>query len=436
MKRIISMILALALIVGTLLTTTSCLYTFQVLTDPSQNGGDSSGDGSGDSGAGDSGNNGSGDSGNGSGDGSGGLEFYPGLGESDIPTENVTAGSRALLSTVAIVANFKVSSYGFDSITDRTGYGSGVIYSLDKSKGDAYIITNYHVVHNSSSVTKDEICDDIEVYLYGQEMEKYKIAASYVGGSLTQDLAVLKISGSEVLKNSLAVPVIIGDSDKVSVLDSVIAVGNPEGYGISVTSGIISVDSETLVMTGSDGRTTLSLRVMRTSAAINNGNSGGGLYSADGKLIGIVNAKRTGEDVDNIGYAIPINLAKNIADNILYYCDGETNKTLKKCQLGITLEASVAGLVIDEESEKLERREIVEVARLEKNCVMPDVKKGDRIKAITIDGTRYEVTRVHHVIDNMLKARVGSTVELEIKRGEQTLTLSVTLPESSLIPVK
>ena len=67
---------------------------------------------------------------------------------------------------------------------------------------------------------------------------------------------------------------------------------------------------------------------------------------------------------------------------------------------------------------------------------MPDVKKGDRIKAITIDGTRYEVTRVHHVIDNMLKARVGSTVELEIKRGEQTLTLSVTLPESSLIPVK
>ena len=202
MKKIISILLAMTLCIGSVLSLSSCFY-FDILI------GDSEDDAENDGQQSDGKENGKTDNEGGGTQNSDKVEFYPGLGESDILTDTVTASSRALLSTVSIVANFDVTSFGGYEITTQVGYGSGVFYRVDKSTGDAYIITNYHVVHNASSITSDEISDDIGIYLYGQEMEKYKISAEYVGGSLTQDLAVLKVSGSDVIKNSLAVPVVI-----------------------------------------------------------------------------------------------------------------------------------------------------------------------------------------------------------------------------------
>ena len=192
------------------------------------------------------------------------------------------------------------------------------------------IITNYHVVYYKEALGENKTSEDIDIYLYGMEAEKYKIKATFIGGSLTEDIAVLKISGSEVIKNSCAVSVKIGNSSSLSVTDKVLAVGNPEGDGISATSGIVSMNDETITMIGADGRTSINIRVLRIDSAINQGNSGGGLYDADGNLVGIVNAKKTGADIDNVAWALPINRVRNLVDNILDHCDGDTVKTAKK----------------------------------------------------------------------------------------------------------
>ena len=254
---------------------------------------------------------------------------------------------------------------------------------------------------------------------------------------MNYDIAVLKIEDSEVLKKSCAVEAKLGDSDKVNVRDEVFAVGNPEAYGFAVTEGTVSVDSETLTMVGADGQTTICLRVMRVSAGINNGNSGGGLYNVSGELIGIVNAKRTGDDIDNIGYAIPINLAKNLADNIIYHCDGVLKTSVYRCVLGVTLTAEITGVVIDPETQTVTKAEIVEVSKVESTCIIKDkIALGDYINSVTVDGVKREVTRIHHVIDHMLTARVGSTVVLNVTRGDYTFDITVIISESALTKVE
>ena len=228
------------------------------------------------------------------------VEFYPGQGS--VPADKIDPKNRTLLSTVDIVANFGYTPSA----------GSGVIYKLDKEKGDAYIITNYHVVFSGTY----GMALEVKLYLYGMRYEQYAITATVVGGSVNYDIAVLKVTGSEVLKNSYAMAADLGNSEDVRVFDDIFVVGNAEGYGMSVTEGIISVDSESLDMQGADG-TPIELRVMRVSAAINRGNSGGAVYDESGKLIGIVVAKRTGSDVDNMGYAIPINAAEPIISQLM-----------------------------------------------------------------------------------------------------------------------
>jgi serine protease Do len=134
------------------------------------------------------------------------------------------------------------------------------------------------------------------------------------------------------------------------VLDTVIAIGNAEGEGFSATKGVVSVNSEQLTLDGPDQRTDITVRVIRIDAAINKGNSGGGLFDEQGRLIGIVNAKKTGDKVDNIAYAIPINLAKALADNVIYHSDGEFRGAVKYL-FGIRLAEVELGISLDENGE-------------------------------------------------------------------------------------
>ena len=433
-KRIISLILALTLVSGCVFAFSSCLYTYDILTgqDEGNGEGDSSGSGNQNTSQNNTGGGGSDQNGDEP------VEYYPVDNTEEL--KELDGAAKTLLSTVIIDARFDIYNsypYGTTETTEHSSYGSGVIYKLDKEKGDAYIITNYHVVFNSSSATSNGISDKINLYLYGQHLNSYAIEASYVGGSMNYDLAVLKVEGSEVIKNSAALAASIGDSEKVNVFDKVYAVGNPEGFGMSATDGMISVESETLKMTGADGRTMLSLRVMRISAAINDGNSGGGLYDTEGKLIVIVNAKRTGSDVDNIAYAIPINLAKNIAENIISNCDGKTKTSLYRCMLGVTLTAKVAGVVVDGETDRVTKVEIVEVESLTDDSIMKGkLSVGDIITSITLDGVTVKVTRIHHVIDLMMLAKVGSTVTINATRGGVAFETRITVPESAITEFK
>lgn len=442
-KKILTLTIAIVLALTCVFSLSSCLNALYYILEsaPSADGGSGSQNqgnlnGNHDSGAGSS-------SGNNNQSGTPETEFLPGSENSDTLIDSVDARFKTLLSSVVIVTKFEVyvgslNGYGsYDRTTTKTSGGSGVIYSVDRESGDAYIITNFHVIYSDDAVTQDKISNDISIYLYGQESSSYAMKASYVGGSLEYDIAVLKIEGSEVIRHSLATAATFADSDKVAVLDECIVVGNADGDGMSVTTGIVSVDSEQLSLVGADLKTNITLRVMRVSAAVNHGNSGGGLYDENGKLIGVVVAKKTGEEVDNMGYAIPSNLAKSLVENIIANCDGETNTSLRRALLGITLTAYTSGLAVDDESGKLLIHELVEIIEFTDDCLVSDVLAvGDIITSVTVDGVTKNVTRTHHVIDLMLTARAGSTVSITVDRNGESITATVTIPETAITKVK
>ena len=193
-------------------------------------------------------------------------------------------------STVGITTEIPMEYMGYQ--TTSASAGSGFIYSED-----GYIVTNYHVVKGA---------DKIKVTTY----DKNEYDAGLIGYDDTSDIAVLKID-AKGLK-----PVTIGDSDKLSVGDSVVAIGNPLGeLTFSLTSGSVSaLDRQVKIQNNS-------MKLIQTDCAINSGNSGGALFNSNGEVIGITNAKSSGgftqASVDNIGFAIPINSVNGIIDSII-----------------------------------------------------------------------------------------------------------------------
>ncbi len=361
-------------------------------------------------------------------------------------TNNVTyATAKGLRSAVSIYCTFETTSGSSSPWNPRpstqTYYttGSGVIYQID-ANGNAFIVTNHHVVYDSSSNTENGISDKIYIYLYGLEDEAFAIPATYVGGSANYDLAVLRVDANEVLKEAYesgaADAVTVGNSDKVYPGQTTIAIGNPsadELGGISVTSGIVSVDSEYITMTASTGSGEVSFRVIRTDAPINSGNSGGGMYNDSGELIGIVNAKISSSDIENIGYALPSNVVRAIADNIIDYCYGKDCESVMRGLLGITIEVSDYDTYFDLESGLLVRIEEITVHEVTAGGPGEAIlKAGDVVKSITIGEDTITVTRQHHLIDAMLDVRVGDTVSLVIVRNGMETTVSTTITEASL----
>ena len=154
--------------------------------------------------------------------------------------------------------------------------GAGVIYT-----SDGYIITNYHI---AGATTKS-----ITVILY----DGTKYEGQFICGDESMDLAVVKISKNDCVYAK------VSDSSTIRLGEDVVAIGNPLGYGITVTPGIVSALSRTVTIEN----TTMTL--MQTSAAINSGSSGGGLFNMKGELVGITNAKVGGTSVEAMGYAIP-----------------------------------------------------------------------------------------------------------------------------------
>lgn len=340
--------------------------------------------------------------------------------------------AKALLSVVSIECGFQelYTSGWFGTpqttLIDTLYYGSGVIYSLDKDKGDAYIITNYHVVYNSSSTAENFISQDIKVYLYGQENKTDAIAATYVGGSQNYDIAILKVSGSAVLKQSIASAATFANSDKVSVLDTAIAIGNPAGMGISATAGYVSVDSEEINLPITS-TSYVSMRVMRVDTAVNGGNSGGGLFDENGNLIGIVNAKMTDSDIENIAYAIPANVAKYLTESIL----SSANGVATRCILGVVPTVASSKAVYDTETGKISILETVSIESISEGSVATGkLLVGDVIHSLTIDGNKIEVERKFQLIESMFAARVGSTVVFEIERNGQSMSISFAITEN------
>ncbi|MFD3445678.1 S1C family serine protease [Microbacteriaceae bacterium 4G12] len=198
----------------------------------------------------------------------------------------------------------------FSNQAQAAGSGSGVLYKKVGNK--ALIVTNNHVVEGAKS---------LEVKL----SDGTKVPAKLVGADRWLDLAVVEIDGSNVKKIAT-----IGDSDKVRVGETAIAIGNPLGLDGTVTEGIISSkDREIPVDINQDGQPDWTAQVMQTDASINPGNSGGALFNSNGELIGINSSKIAQQAVEGIGFAIPINIAKPVLDTL------ETEGQIKRPLLGV-----------------------------------------------------------------------------------------------------
>ncbi len=335
-----------------------------------------------------------------------------------------SAASKGLASIVSVYAQF-TGEHG-DTYSSA---GSGVIYMLTASSS-AFIITNYHVIYDSECVTENKISDNITLYLYGMEHIDNKIEATFVGGSMAYDLAVLRVDNSEVIRSAFirgTIKAVKVASSEVVPGQRVIAIGNPSAEGIAVTSGVVSVDSEYIEMMGSDGETPIELRVIRTDTPINQGNSGGGLFNSSGELVGIVNAKIMSADVENIGYAIPAEVFDAIYKNIVYYCYKQECESVIRPMLGISLQVSKVWTELDSTTGLIEKHEQSMVALVEEGSLASGkINVGDIITSIRINGnSSITIERQYQMIEALINARVGDVVTLEVIKADSGNAQSV-----------
>ena len=209
-----------------------------------------------------------------------------------------TAYNTVVEITCTVETSYSSSFFFFGGGTQiATMSGSGVIIS-----DDGYIVTNNHVVEG----VKNE--DSIKVKLYTGDIYDAKI----IGCDVRTDLAVIKIEENNLPYSSFV------NSDDLYMGEEVIAIGNPLGLGISCSNGIISALEKEIYINN------VYLTVLQTNAAVNQGNSGGGLFDLNGNIVGIVNAKTSSNsslqaNVEGMGYAIPSNTVQRIVNEIVDY---------------------------------------------------------------------------------------------------------------------
>lgn len=266
--------------------------------------------------------------------------------------------------------------------------GSGVIIS-----DDGYIVTNNHVVNGAQKITVT--LND------GKDLE-----ATLIGTDAKSDIAVIKVESSGLT------PAIIGNSDQLKVGDIAIAIGNPLGeLGGTVTNGIVSAINREININHE------TMNLIQTNAAINSGNSGGGLFDANGRLIGIVNAKdsgfsSSGATIEGLGFAIPINDAMEVAQQLMK--DGYvTNRATLGVQLTVL------------EQDRFNYKAGLYIADVLKGsgAEQAGLQAYDRI--IAIDGK--EVSTYPELSKILKDKSVGDTVEITVIREGEQKNFSVTL---------
>lgn len=274
-----------------------------------------------------------------------------------------------------------------------TSSGSGVIISPE-----GYIITCNHVVESANSITVTLNSGD-------------KYEAALVGTDPDNDLAVIRIQPKE---NEPLVYAEQGCSEKLVVGEKVVAIGNPLGMlGGSVTDGIISATERLVTVEGNE-----TMRLIQTNAAINQGNSGGGLFNLDGKLIGIVNAKYAASGVEGLAFAIPIDLAYAVElDLIQYgYVRGIVDHGLT------TLDVTQNNINYYYKQHKIDTLGVYIVSSL---YDAESLQNADRI--VSVNGV--EILTTAELNAEIEKYKVGDTVTLEIDRDGTSFSYQLTLKE-------
>ena len=318
---------------------------------------------------------------------------------SSLSETGISVASKVQPSIVGITVEYAVNSVFSSASSTASAEGSGIII-----REDGYILTNNHVVNSSSSSSFYEVGDasKVTVYLHNDETP---YEGTIVGTDEQTDLAVIKIEKTGLTAAEL------GDSDAVQVGEFAMAIGNPLGMESSVTSGVISAVNREI--TDTDGTT---YTLIQTDAAINSGNSGGALVNSDGQVIGVNFLKVSGTGVEGLGFAIPINDAKEIAEQLIQY-----NK-VKRPYMGIS------GIDID--SDDARRYSLVEGIYVRSVEDFSAAQKADiRIGDVIIEMDGQKVTNMNEL--NALKNahQIGDEVTLKVNRSGKEIEIKLTLGE-------
>lgn len=306
-----------------------------------------------------------------------------------------------------------------------SGWGSGFVYK--KENNDAYILTNYHVI---------EGVKDIGVEFSNGNL----VDATLVGSDEFSDVAVLKVDASSIIEVAE-----IGKSENLRVGDTVFAIGTPVSldYSFTVTRGILSGKNRLVEMKGSSSssngygffggsreqKSTDSwyMKLLQIDASINSGNSGGPLANCNGEVVGITNSKLSSSysqtSIENIGFAIPIEDALEVASNIE---NGKTTSTNDKPTLGVSM-TDISGAKsnnIDVPSSVKSGAVIVEVMN-DSNASRAGLKAGDVITKYE----DYEITDFKHLKYYLFKSKKGDKVRITYLREGKERTTEVTLKD-------
>ena len=302
-----------------------------------------------------------------------------------------TVSPSVVVITTEQVVYSQWSWYGQSQV--ESGAGSGVIIS-----SDGYILTCAHVVSGASNITVSIGDKDYP--------------ATLVGEDTTSDIAVVKVDATGLT------PATVGNSDNLKVGESVMAVGNPLGeLGGTVTSGIVSALNRSVSIQGSSSVNTMSL--IQMDASVSPGNSGGGLFNMNGELVGIVNAKSSDSDAEGLGFAIPVNDAVKVAQELL-----ENGYVTGRPYLGISYYAVTDAQTAAQLGVNAYGVYIVEVVK-GGPADKAGLQAGDRI--VSVDGS--EVATQSDLGTLMQNHKAGDTIEITVARGGQMQTVNVTLGE-------
>ena len=330
---------------------------------------------------------------------------------SNFSNTSIFAANKILPSIVGIEVSYNVTSnsigsffgYSQPQTSTATATGSGIIISED-----GYIVTNNHVVDSSSSNSYYELskATSIKIKL---NSDTYGDDATYdavvVGQDSQTDLAVLKIEKTGLTAAEFA------DSDQAVVGEFVMAVGSPLGLDTTVTQGIISAVNREVESEGTK------YTCIQTDAAINSGNSGGALITSDGKVIGINTLKLSGTGVEGIGFAIPINSATDIINQLK-----EHQKVLRP-YIGIT------GINLDEQTAKRYKLEVgVYIKSVED--FSPAEKAGLKAGDVIIKADGKSLTTMDELNEIKNSHQIGDTMTLIINRNGSNKDITVTLEET------
>lgn len=328
--------------------------------------------------------------------------------------------NNCLSSVVTVQAKSSAVSYS---------NGSGVIYSIDENY-NAFIITNYHVVYNSSNTSG--VHKEFILNMYGNDNTK-SFQATYVGGSKLYDIAILYVENSKTLKDCNAEAVTINTSD-VLAGSSCFAIGNANGGGLSITNGCISLSSEYKNI--ESGGLTAEHRVIRHNAYITNGSSGGGLFNTNGELVGITNGglRATSGDSNLIKFAIPSSVVFGVANNIIANCFGTTTTKIVSYNFGFTFESTESTIQNGDIVETIETISLSSINTSILNNI--NLSVGDTLLSAKLISNDKEIsksiTKLYHLEEFLLLASTFQTLQLKVSRTGELENIVININISDL----